>query len=273
MSVVKYLKKQFIIALIYLIIFWIIGIGIYFIFVKPILPNCYDGIQNHGEDGVDCGGPCLPCAWQLQKKLEVVSAKAIKTQENYFDLVAKIENPNRNFGAKSFSYVFNLYDFDNNLILSREGSSFILPQQTKYVIEQKIPIGSEIYDTEFKVLNVRWQELSGYEEPELIIRNQNFEQSESFSRVTATLENRSNYDFNTIDIYAILFDKNSEILAAGKTEAETILSKENRYFEIAWFFPINDQVDKADVFAETNVFLDENFMRRYGGQREKFQEY
>ena len=239
----------------------------------PQLPSCSDGIQNQEEVGVDCGGPCDPCSWQLQGELEVISAKAIKTQENYFDLVAKIKNPNKDAGAKSFSYAFNLYDSGDNLIFSKEGSSYILPQQTKHIIEQKISVSSEIYNIEFKILNVFWQELSGYEEPELLIRNQNFEQSENFSRVTATLENRSNYDFDTIDIYAILFDKNSEILAVGKTEVKTIFSKESRYFEIAWFFSINGQVAKADVVAETDVFLDENFMRRYGGQREKFQEY
>ncbi|MFH1511642.1 MAG: hypothetical protein ABIF10_08185 [Candidatus Woesearchaeota archaeon] len=24
--------------------------------------ECYDGVQNQGEDGIDCGGPCQPCA-------------------------------------------------------------------------------------------------------------------------------------------------------------------------------------------------------------------
>lgn len=24
-------------------------------------PSCNDGIQNQGETGVDCGGPCSPC--------------------------------------------------------------------------------------------------------------------------------------------------------------------------------------------------------------------
>jgi len=24
-------------------------------------PTCSDGIQNQGEEGVDCGGPCPPC--------------------------------------------------------------------------------------------------------------------------------------------------------------------------------------------------------------------
>lgn len=269
----KYRKKQVIIGFVYLVLMAIVVSGIYFLFMKPRLPSCSDGIQNQGEAGVDCSGPCPSCLWQLQNELEVISAKAIKTQENYFDLVAKIKNPNKDAGAKSFSYVFNLYDSGNNPIFSKEGSSYILPQQTKYIIEQKVSVSSKIYNIEFKILNVFWQELSGYEEPELLIRNQNFEQSENFSRVTATMENRSNYDFDTIDIYAILFDKNSEILAVGKTEVKTIFSKENRYFEIAWFFPVNGQVTKADVMAETDVFLDENFMRRYGGQREKFQEY
>lgn len=269
----KRFRKQIIIVIVYLVIFGLIAAGIYFLFLKPQLPSCSDGIQNQGEAGVDCGGPCSACPWQLQNELEVISAKAIKTQENYFDLVAKIKNQNKDAGAKSFSYAFNLYDSGNNLIFSKEGSSYILPQQTKHIIEQKISVSSEIYNIEFKILNVFWQELSGYEEPELLIRNQNFEQSENFSRVTATMENRSNYDFDTIDIYAILFDKNSEILAVGKNEVKTVFSKENRYFEIAWFFPINGQVAKADIVAETDVFLDENFMRRYGGQRERFQEY
>ena len=25
------------------------------------IPTCYDGIQNQGEEGIDCGGPCPPC--------------------------------------------------------------------------------------------------------------------------------------------------------------------------------------------------------------------
>ncbi len=27
----------------------------------PITPTCTDGIQNQGETGIDCGGPCTPC--------------------------------------------------------------------------------------------------------------------------------------------------------------------------------------------------------------------
>jgi hypothetical protein len=28
---------------------------------EPLVPTCEDGIQNQGEEGIDCGGPCAPC--------------------------------------------------------------------------------------------------------------------------------------------------------------------------------------------------------------------
>jgi len=28
-------------------------------------PSCTDGIQNQGETGVDCGGPCPPCVYNI----------------------------------------------------------------------------------------------------------------------------------------------------------------------------------------------------------------
>ena len=268
----KYRKKQIKIGLIYLLIAVIIVGGIYLI-IKSILPSCFDGVQNQREDGIDCGGPCSSCAWQIQEDLEVISVETIKTKDNYVDLVAKVKNPNQDFGAKLFSYKFNLYGFGNELIFSKQSASYILPRETKYIIEQRISIDSKIFNTEFKVLDVAWQELEDYQEPELLIRNLYFEQSDNLSQAIGTLENRSNYDFNTIDVWAVLFDSNSRILGVGKIELKTILSGKNRYFEIKWFFPLDGQIDRVDMVAKVNVFLDDNFMRRHGGERERFQEY
>lgn len=268
----KYHKKKLKIAFVYLLILVVIVGGIYLL-IKAKLPSCSDGIQNQGEEGIDCGGPCAPCAWQLQKDLEVIFTEAVKTQDNYSDLIAKIRNPNKEFGAGSFSYVFDLYDSSGNLIISKEGASYILPQETKYIIEQKVLVQSRIYNIEFRVTDIPWQELVDYEEPELLIRNLDFKRLDNTSRLSGTLENRSNYDFDRIDICSVLFDVGSNIKGVGKTEVRTVLSKESRYFEINWFFLIDAQIENMDVVAKTNVFSDENFMRRYGESRGKFQEY
>lgn len=268
----RYKRKQLIIGSVFLIILLIIA-GLIYLIIKPSLPSCSDGIQNQGEAGIDCGGPCSLCPWQLQKDLEVILAEAIKTQENYVDLVAQVRNPNRSFGAKAFSYIFNLYDSQDRQIISREGSSYILPQETRHIIEQRVLVDFMVSRVEFELISVDWKELVDYQEPELLIRHPDFQQSEDFSRLNATVENRSNYDLDTIDAWAILFDKNSNILGVGKIKLKTILSNEGRYFEIKWFFPLNGQVKSVDTIAKTNVFLDDNFMKRYGGEREKFQEY
>lgn len=269
----KRFRKQIIIAIVYLIIFGLIAAGTYFLAVKPRLPSCFDNIQNQGEAGIDCGGPCQLCFWQLQEPLEIISAEEIKTLDNYVDLVAKIKNPNRDSGAKLFSYRFDLYDINDNLLAFKEGSAYILPQQTRNIIEQKVRVELEVSKTEFKIINIDWQKLVDYEDPELLIKNQNIDEAEGITRLTATLENRSNYDFDTIDVLAVLYNKESKVVSVGKIDLRTVLSKENRYFEISWFFPLQDQVSTADVTAKTNVFLEENFMKRYGGEREKFQEY
>lgn len=268
----KYHRKQFIIGLIYLLIFVVI-INVVYLWLIPEPATCYDNIQNQGEDGIDCGGPCSLCSWQAQKDLEVIFVESINTTDNYFDLIAKIKNPNKKFGAESFSFEFDLYDAQTNLISSQRGEAYILPQETKYIIKQKVLASLGVSNTEFKITDISWQEFIDYEHPELLIKNPDFEQTESISKVSSTVENRSNYDFNKIDIYAVLLDKDSKVVGVGKTEVETVLSKENRYFEIVWFFPINAKIENVDVTAQTNVFLDENFMRRYGGEREKFQEY
>ncbi len=268
----KYLKKQIIIVLVYLILIVTIGTGIYFLFIKSKLPNCADSIQNQGEAGVDCGGPCSLCPWQLQKDLEIIFAEALKTNDNFVDLVAKIKNPNRDFGVKSLSYKFNLYGSGDDLIVAKQGGSYILPNETGYIIEQKVSVSSDISRVEFRITGIIWQKLVDYEEPELLIRNSQSRQTENGYQINGTLENRGNYDFNKVDIYTVLFDKNSKILGVGQTNERTVLSKENRYFEINWFFPVAGQVKKTDIFTKTNVFLDENFMKRHG-EGEKFQEY
>jgi len=264
-------KKQVIIIFIYLLILLFIIGGIYLL-IKSKIPTCYDGVQNQGEAGIDCGGPCDFCSWQLQEDLEIVFAKVIKTQDNYQDLVAKIKNPNQNFGAKLFSYKFNLYNSENKLALSKKGDSYILPRETRYIIDQKVLVDFKVSNVELEIININWQELGDYYEPELLIKNSNFEQTENFSRISGTLENRNNYNFDKIDIYGVLFDKNSELLAGGKTEIKTILSKENRYFEIKWPFSIKG-IDKIDITAKTNIFLDENFIKQYEEERKQFQEY
>lgn len=273
----KYLKKQIIIAVIFLLIIGSI-VGIVYFLIKGPVATCSDGIQNQGEEGIDCGGPCKSCPEEVLEDIEILWTKALSSPGAY-DVVAKIKNPNRDYGAASFSYTFKITQ--NGQETFKEGTSYILPQETKYIIEPRVltafsAIFSGTPTVELEIKNLEWEKLKEYVKPEFFIRDKNYQllgaEESGYSRISGIVENKSNFDFDKLDVKAVLFSENQQVIGVGKTEMRTLLAFEERYFEIKWFNAIEKEVVNFDLEAETNVFLQENFMRRYG-EPGKFKEY
>jgi len=45
---------------------------------KPV-PDCFDNIQNQGEQGIDCGGPCVPCPGKMTAMVDGQNWETIGT--------------------------------------------------------------------------------------------------------------------------------------------------------------------------------------------------
>lgn len=262
----KYQKKQFTIVVVFILIVVVVGFGVYFL-VRPHAPTCFDEIQNQGEEAVDCGGPCGPC--EEPEDLIVISKNFILTTEFNSDLVAKIKNPNNNWSIESLVYIFEIYS-GNELIGSKQGKSYFLPQETKYIIEQRFFSDQTPTRIELKFREINWQKLKDFRELEIKIKNSGIRLTENnFTQIFGNVENKSNYDLDKIEINAVLL-YNNEIVAAGKSEVTTILMNESRYFEINWPFEV--LADNLELKAYTNIYLNENFLKTHGTQ-ERFKEY
>jgi len=256
----RYLRKQIIVVIIFLLIVAVITAGAYFIFRPHPEATCFDGIKNQGEEKTDCGGPCLPCEKQ-RESLEVVYQKIIPTSENNFDLIAEIKNPNNNWGAKSVGYALDVYDEQNNNIFSKQGTLYILPQENKYIVEPKIFLEEKPDKAEFKIISTSWQRLSGFRDLALRIRDKKIQTGEGMqSRVSGVITNNTNYDLNKVELVGIIFNAEKEIIGAGKTEVTTLVRNENRYFEINWPQSINEENITYEIKAYTDVFSPENFI-------------
>lgn len=269
-----YLKKQLIIAGIFLVIIILI-IGIFYLFTIPTRGTCFDGKQNQRETGVDCGGPCGHC--EEPEDLIVVFQKFIPTTEHEFDLIAQIENPNRDWGIESLTYKFNLYDKNNKLINFIERKTYFLPQETDYIIEQRVSLVSvpsaptPVLDRiELELKDISWQKLKDFEELDLIIEDKNYQLIDDKSQLSGNIENKSNFDLDKIEIIGLLLS-NGEIIAAGRTEIRTVLMGQTRYFEITWPYQFIE-VSSFKIKARTNVFLNDNFLKIHGTP-ERFKEY
>ncbi len=260
--------KRFVIIIFYLIVFFLLGTVVYFM-AKPD-PTCFDGAKNQGEEQVDCGGPCAPCSQVIPlEKLEVVSEEWVKNNDGTFDLVMKIKNPNDLYGAKRYDFVVTL-----NSETKLEKEDYILPAETKSIVIYNVDSVSDLssIDVAIDQDGIVWKKFVSYREPNLAIKNSRFEAASGgetgFGRAMGTLVNRSDTDFETINVKVILRGGEGNLLAVNSQVMNTVRAGEHRDYSIGFSEKFSGSVERIDVEAETNIFDSENYIRIHGDPKD-----
>jgi hypothetical protein len=274
MNALQRSSKRIVIIFVYAAIFFGIGFFIYWM-ARPVA-TCTDGIQNEGETGIDCGGPCKPCDETPQlSPIGVLETAFVPSGQGQYDVVAKIQNPNNGYGSSQFSYRFTLTDANGNVLVDKSGTDFILPADTKYIIETGLASTATPQKVNFAISNTNWTKFTGYEKPQLNIYNKNYtllSDSTGFSQVYGLLRNESSFDFNSIEVNIVLRDGSGNVVALNKTMMNTVNSGEERDFTLIWPTSFPGDVQNVEAEANANVFNSQNFIDKYlpGGQ---FQQY
>ncbi|MBI2058066.1 MAG: hypothetical protein HYT63_03770 [Candidatus Yanofskybacteria bacterium] len=269
--------KQLLFGLIFLTLFGLVSFGIYKSF--QIEPTCFDLIQNQTEEGVDCGKVCGNTCLQSLEPIKVLSSNLFEIRElngqTDYDALFRVYNPNTQFSSSNTEFELKILDSAGGIILSQAGSFYILPGQTKYIYIPLLKTSVAGSRAELNIRKADWQKLEGIfgEEVKLVVKSKDYFTNGKpgvSARVTGTIFNSSDFDFERVDVVVVLL-KNNVPVGANRTEMRTLLSKSDRFFEVDWVNPISESPDRIDVEAGTNVFMNSNFIRRYGTQ-EKFQQ-
>lgn len=243
--------KQFAFGSVVFITAGIIATGVYYFYLKPA-PSCFDNQQNQKETGTDCGGPCIPCE---VKGLALITeeVKTFPAGENKATLLARVKNPSPNFPA-SFSYKFNLGGtlLDETL----RGKTIIAPGAGKYLVIPGVAFPAE----DIKNINLEISELNWLSENKTKIRDIGItietNVKEDRITVTGTLTNSSATSFPRVDLTALLFSKEGEILNASMTRLEKVEAFSQKQFIV--FFPEvggliqNLDLEKTEVYWEVD---------------------
>ncbi len=218
--------KQILYGIFYLLVLAAVGFWIYVRFFAPT-PSCFDHIQNQGEQGVDCGGPCafscVPSAKPLTSAGDVQSfvfAPGIAT------LLGQIANPNSYYGANIADYYFAFYDASSTLLGSVFGQTFIYPNETKYVIapREAIPDGT-VSMTMVIPTSTPWipGTSMGSVEPALVFLNV---EQQNISSGTAVLsgmvQNQGSLSLSRVTIVALLNDASGHRLGVSETAVTNV---------------------------------------------------
>lgn len=252
--------KQIAIALIY---FLLIGgvIFLYFALRQPPAPSCSDGIKNQEEEGIDCGGPCKSC--EQIKPLTRYEVEYFPTRQGFVDVFAEVRNSNISYGVPQLRYTFEIYDKENVLIGSRSGVSFMLPNSTKFVVEQAIPVQKTPAKALFTITKSDFQEIRDYIRPRLSIlgdRTRPLREDEGgFLAYEGTVANQGNVDFDTVYITVRLMDDRGQTVAVNQHEVNTLRGNTNRFFDTKWVYRVPYYV-KAEPQVDTNIFENSNYL-------------
>jgi hypothetical protein len=246
--------KQIIIISVYLLIF--IG-GIFLIYKIFWGASCSDGKKNGGEEGIDCGGPCpKPCAENVVlQKLQTGPVSIIK-YKGKFDVALEVTNVNDRFGFEKVSYATILYKGEEE-VGRKEGKFYILPNEIRYLIETGIECKDSPDNAKVIFKEEEWGEYKKREKPKLEILNKVSKYGEgkgNFFEVNFQLANRSSYDFFTVDLDAVLKDKNNKIIAVNKANLNAVEAGEVRDFRFIWPTEFEGQVDSIEIKAQSNIF-------------------
>lgn len=273
------LAKQLLIGGIFLSIIGAILFGAYNILVPN--PSCSDGIQNQGEEGLDCGAVCgVLCSAPLEQ-FAVSEAQSFLVSDD-LDVLVEIKNPNLIYGAPRLDYRVVVYENADGAgmlgeeRISRRGFTYANPLETRYLIVTFPGFTGQVDD----IVRFEWEpeqtvvfegRLSETQIVDFSVLNEQLEVSESGDvSFSADIRNDSTFDFDEVDVSVILFDASNQRIGVGATVIRTLAARQLRAVQLQWPSIHSGTPVRAQVEVSTNVFDNDNFIRTYGGQ-ERFQ--
>jgi hypothetical protein len=244
----------------YLLGFIGILILIVFLFASKLIfkkPTCQDGKQNGTETGIDCGGSCaLMCKEDVQEPV-ILWSRAFPVVNNSFNLVAYVENRNKNSAVREANYEFRIYDSNNKLLGRREGKTFIPPNQQFAVFEPRFDAGeSELKSVVFEfIAPIVWvKKIPTSQSQPIFVKDIFFDDDKDTPRLSATVINNSIYDLPEFDIIAILYDLDNNAINASASHKEKLLNNSSTPVTFTWPEVLSAHPITKDVLISINPF-------------------
>lgn len=253
----------------FLVFFGLIGWLIYTTFLKSD-PTCFDGKQNQNETGIDCGGSCTKqCVVKVEAKDLVTKETAfMPVGDGSYDVLAQVYNPNDVAGASSFTYTVSLRDASGQILSKQSGTSFILPQETKYLFEFHLASASVPAQAVVEFSGIVWEHFDGYaEKPRISVVHQSYARVTSgsgYGAATGLVINESPYDFRSLTVKVVLRDALGKPVAINMTAMQTMKSKEQRDFRLVWPTAFPGEVAAYEMLVDADVYHTDNFIKQSG---------
>lgn len=203
---------------------------------------------------------------RIAQSIQVVSSQIISVTSGKGDLVGLIRNPNSDAGAADVKFEFKVVA-DGQVVSTLPGETFVLPSQQKYValFNQNIPSGATV---SLNVTSPEWTFVDAtFSQPSFVLINQTsniISGDPDIYNYKGVLANQSDLDYYKVEVTAVGFDSQGQLIGVGKTFMGSLKSQERREFTAQWPLQKGDQVARVQTFPDINLFLSDAVEKREG---------
>jgi Mg-chelatase subunit ChlD len=246
----QYLGMLFLFVVIFMVI------PFYIFIYKP--PTCFDGIQNGGETGIDCGGSCrLLCTADIAVPVSRFDPRIFQMASGTVSVLAYMENVN--VAAESFHapYEFKLYDSQGNFITSKTGETYIPKGQAFAIFEPNISTGSRIATRAtfaFTQALIWVRNTTPY--PSIGVTNSPIENASTTPRVDAIVTNNSLGTVSNLDFVVMVSDGAGNTIGASHTFIDSLGAGATQNIAFTWPKPFSTTAVACQSPVDVALILD-----------------
>ena len=221
------------------LIYGIFYMALLALLVLLILPGS-TGSREPACGGIIVENECVSDYEEVRLKLPPLLLKADKS---YAALLALLENPNSDYGAREVEYEFQVSDELGNTIFTTDGFTALYPEESRYV---HASISKETAErgmrARFLMKRVSWVGSAELMRPNLTIKN--LKTAVKRNRITAegSVKNENALLTDNAKVIAIIKDSVNLPLFAAETNLDRLRGFEEREFAV--IFPESEELIK-----------------------------
>lgn len=241
-------KRQLTILLI--VLTPIIALIVLWWFLSRPEPNCFDGIMNQNEGGIDCGGVCENiCLDQVPEPFTEWS-RSFRESDSTYSAVASVRNGTDTFTAENTAYIFRLLDSEGVLVKEYKGRGYIPALDRFVVYVPSIEVGSR----EVSLTTFQFVEQPRFERAAPVAVRFGSERVESFelgTRVTSSIRLSSDETLEDIIVIAVLLDDAGTVFEASQTRIQELRPSVSEDIIFTWPEDLVNSIGSVEFYLSS----------------------
>lgn len=233
-----------------------IGAAIYFsYFFSPA--DCFDGVRNASEAGVDCGGACVRiCSFEVIPP-KVVWVNSFEVQPGQYNTVAYVENINQLAGTKKLEYLIELKNNDR-VVASRSGETILPPNSVYPIFEGRIFTNEKetITDTVITIYPADVWQPAIVSSEQFRTRDINLTRADERPRLDVSIENTLLSTATDVEVVATIFNAAGVPVTASQTVVDSLAGKTTEDIVFTWPNSIAKTVRSCVVPTDVTLAID-----------------